>query len=205
MIAKHGGTIVLSGHLKFGSIYVLDMITKRSNIAVSASIWHKRMGHLNMNYLQKLPTMANGIELKQKDGDIKCETCIQSKITRHSFTSKVEKYDTPGTCFSIDLGFISQQAYDDSRCYATYTDNASNLTIIFIMKAKSEQFECFKEVYSYSLAQTGNMMKEIILDNAGENLSNDMIDFCKDKGVQIINTSAYTPEQNGIAERKNRT
>ncbi len=48
-------------------------------------------------------------------------------------------------------------------------------------------------------------MKGVLMDNAGEHLFREMRTFCSEKGVEIITTTAYTPEQNGKAERKNRT
>ncbi|MCI78542.1 copia-type polyprotein, partial [Trifolium medium] len=42
-------------------------------------------------------------------------------------------------------------------------------------------------------------------DRGGEFNSNDFREFCEDNGIKRQLTAAYTPQQNGIAERKNRT
>ena len=48
-------------------------------------------------------------------------------------------------------------------------------------------------------------LKKIICDRGGEFINNSMKQFCQERGIIIQNTMPYTPEQNGIAERKNRT
>ena len=42
-------------------------------------------------------------------------------------------------------------------------------------------------------------------DNGGEFTSNEFHNYCKDKGIKIHFTNAYTPQQNGVTERMNRT
>ncbi|MCO5606603.1 hypothetical protein L7F22_060791 [Adiantum nelumboides] len=42
-------------------------------------------------------------------------------------------------------------------------------------------------------------------DNRGEYVSNAFQKFCKDAGIQQQYTTPYTPQQNGVSERKNRT
>ena len=48
-------------------------------------------------------------------------------------------------------------------------------------------------------------VKQIRTDNGTEFKNHDLESFCDEKGISQNFTSPYTPEQNGVAERKNRT
>ena len=48
-------------------------------------------------------------------------------------------------------------------------------------------------------------VKKLFSDNGGEYIADDFVLFCHRNGIETLHTSAYTPEQNGICERYNRT
>ena len=48
-------------------------------------------------------------------------------------------------------------------------------------------------------------MKALRTDRGGEFCSNKFTKFCEEKGIRRPLTAAYTPQQNGVAEMKNRT
>eukprot|EP00253_Pinus_taeda_P003157 PITA_03157 len=50
-----------------------------------------------------------------------------------------------------------------------------------------------------------DVCRECALDNGGEYVDRDFIDFCAREGIRIEWTASYNPEQNGVAERKNKT
>ena len=53
--------------------------------------------------------------------------------------------------------------------------------------------------------QSGHYVKILRSDRGGEYTSNLFKDFCKEQGIIHQLTASYTPQQNGVAERKNRT
>ena len=53
--------------------------------------------------------------------------------------------------------------------------------------------------------QSGHYIKALRTDRGGEYVSNKFLNFCKEHGIHKQFTTRYTPQQNGIAERKNRT
>ena len=53
--------------------------------------------------------------------------------------------------------------------------------------------------------QSGHYIKTLRTDRGREFASNDFLSFCKTNGIKKQFTTSYTPQQNGIAERKNRT
>lgn len=73
------------------------------------------------------------------------------------------------------------------------------------MKEKSEALNFFKCFKSMVEKETGLSVKCLRTDRGGEFNSNEFKDFCEQNGIKRKLTVAYTPQQNGVAERKNRT
>ena len=53
--------------------------------------------------------------------------------------------------------------------------------------------------------QTDRHIRILRSDNGGEYESNKFDDFCREAGIKKDMTVPYNPQQNGVAERKNRT
>ena len=65
-------------------------------------------------------------------------------------------------------------------------------------------FDYFHQFKALVEKQSGHYIKSLRMDRGGEYISNDLIRFCKDHGIHKKFTTRYTPQQNGIDERKNR-
>jgi transposase InsO family protein len=53
--------------------------------------------------------------------------------------------------------------------------------------------------------QSGNQIQRLRIDNGGEYVNNNFTSYCTTQGIQMQHIVPYTPQQNGVAERKNRT
>ena len=73
------------------------------------------------------------------------------------------------------------------------------------MHKKSEAFHYYKMFANYAQTHTGRKIKVLRSDRGGEYLSDEFQTHLDECGTQHQMTSAYTPEQNGVAERLNRT
>ena len=76
---------------------------------------------------------------------------------------------------------------------------------IYILKTKSEMFGKFKEFKSLIENLSNKKIKTLRSDNGREYTSKKFEYFCKDAGIKRELTNPYNPQQNGVAERKNRT
>lgn len=76
---------------------------------------------------------------------------------------------------------------------------------MYFLKEKSEAFNFFKLFKSKVELEAGKSIKCLRTDRGGEYTSNEFSDYCKEQGIRRQLTTAYTPQQNGIAERKNHT
>ena len=73
------------------------------------------------------------------------------------------------------------------------------------MKQKSEVFEAFKTFKAAVENESGRKIKALRSDRGGEFTSKEFQDFCARSGIRRFLTVPRSPQQNGVAERKNRT
>ena len=92
-----------------------------------------------------------------------------------------------------------------NRYFITFIDDYSRKTWVYFLKQKSKVFGTFKDFKVYVEKQSGLSLKSFRTDRGGEYTSNAFVDFCKHHGIKHQLTANYTPQQNGISERKNRT
>lgn len=102
-------------------------------------------------------------------------------------------------------GPISPTSTSGLRYILSFIDDCSRKAWVFFLKEKSETFHQFKMFKKRVETETGKVMKCLRTDRGGEYLSQEFTDFCNEQGIRRQLTIAYTPQQNGIAKRKNRT
>ena len=102
-------------------------------------------------------------------------------------------------------GPMSSTSLSGFEYYITFIDDYSRKTWIYFLKAKSEVFEKFKEFKALIENLSDKKIKTLRSDNGGEYTSKDFEAFCKDAEIKRELTTPYNPQQNGVAERKNRT
>ncbi|GBM42970.1 Retrovirus-related Pol polyprotein from transposon TNT 1-94 [Araneus ventricosus] len=93
----------------------------------------------------------------------------------------------------------------NARYFITFIDDKTGWTEVRFLKNKSESWEKFKEVKNLLERQSGCKVKFLQSDRGGEYIGEKFDDYLKELGIQRRLTVKNTPEQNGIAERKNRT
>jgi transposase InsO family protein len=84
-------------------------------------------------------------------------------------------------------------------------DDFSRLVTVYFMARKSNAADLLLKCINEYETQTGNRVKTVQADNGGEFTSIYLKNHLQDKGIRLQTTFPYTPEQNGIAERMNRT
>ena len=92
-----------------------------------------------------------------------------------------------------------------SRYFITFTDDYSRYVVAYTMKHKYEAFDKFKEYVAMAETKFERKMKKVRTDNGGEYVSEVFNNYLKECGTQDKRTVPWTPEQNGIAKRMNRT
>ena len=85
----------------------------------------------------------------------------------------------------------------------TFINDFSRYCWVHFMKHKSEVFGLFKVFKALVENQCGRKLKVLRSDNGGEYVKFEFIKYCADAGIQMQHSIPYTPQQNGVAERKN--
>ena len=90
------------------------------------------------------------------------------------------------------------------KYFLIFVDDCTRLTWIYLLKNKSEVFEKFTQFFTMVQTQFQTTVQILRSDNGREFVNKEMTEFFKGKGLVHQTTCPYTPEQNGVAERKNR-
>ena len=102
-------------------------------------------------------------------------------------------------------GPMLTQAKGGYEYFITFTDDYSRYGYMYLMKRKSEDFEKFKEFRVEVENQLGKHIKVIRSDQGGEYLLRDFKNYLTEHGIISQLTAPGTPQQNVVAERRNRT
>ena len=110
-------------------------------------------------------------------------------------------------CWTISdmFGTMDCPSPSNLRYYVSFIDDYSRRTFVYFLKNKSEVFSWFKEFKSLVENQTRRKIKCLRIDNGGEFCNANFEKFCVDHGIKTHKTMPYTPQQNGVAERMNRS
>lgn len=99
-------------------------------------------------------------------------------------------------------GPIKPLAIGAKQYFVTFTDVHSKYTRTYPMARKSDAFELFIEYHTWAEKQLGKSIMTLRSDGGGEYLSDEFTRYLKAHSIHRETTAAYTPQQNGIPERK---
>eukprot|EP00171_Calliarthron_tuberculosum_P022031 IDg22031t1 len=171
--------------------------------------------------------VVRGINISSDDSKYDCIGCIMGKGHRSAIpkvSTRLTK-DLLGLVHSDVIGPIEVDSVGGARYAITFIDDKSNWTVQYTMKRKSESLECFKRYKAYAERHTNQEVRKVSFnefessllggesiklkclrsDNGGEYLSNEFKVFLQSQGIKHELTVPYTPQQNGVSERMNRT
>src|SRR5271154_1053750 len=176
---------------------------------LSYDVWHRHFAHLESWNLQKVQKLVEGMAIDPSSlpkERYDCEACISDSQTRNLSDAPMQRRKEAGDLIHSDIcGWINPIALGASRYFLTFIDDATRMTYLFALKTKTakEVRECFLE-FRNTFEQDGRRVKSIRTDGGGE-YQKQMAEFCREFGIHHEETAPYTPEQNGVAERANRT
>lgn len=189
------------GELKNNN-YILR-IKKEEGAALCVHEWHKRLAHKNLRDIKRMKSNFNIAKCECTDV---CEACLQGKMTRQPFPKTATPVNKSLDCLVSDVcGPFQTQSISKARYFVTYIDVYSGYCEIRFIKKKSEVIEKTKQYIELIKTQTGKKPKVFRSDRAAEYMSTELQKYFEDEGIRYECTAGYTPEQNGVAERRNRT
>ena len=139
------------------------------------------------------------------DDEKKCEICIQAKMIKKHF-SKSDRNSIMLELVHSDVcelnGVLTRGG---KRYFIIFIDDFSRFTYLYLMRNKDESFDMFKRYKIEIEIQKDRKIKILRSDRGGEYFPNDFSTFCEEHGIIHLSSAPYTPQQNGLTERKNKT
>ncbi|GJW27247.1 retrovirus-related pol polyprotein from transposon TNT 1-94 [Tanacetum coccineum] len=176
-------------------VYVLDMSSLTPNRAcffakASESVnwlWHKRLSHLNFKNINKLAKQNRvlGLSSLVYSKDKPCIACEKGNHHGASFKTK-QNFSIMKSLHLLHMDFFGP--------VSPVPINHEKYTLVIV------------DEYSRMVENQNDVkVRQIRTDNRTEFRNHELESFCDEKGICQNFSSPYTPEQNGVAERKNRT
>ncbi|CAL2268329.1 unnamed protein product [Prunus armeniaca] len=171
-------------------------IAYKENVCQSSIIWHRRLGHVNMDSLQLMQKqdMVIGLpEITSKKGV--CEGCVLGKQCREAFPKETTtKASTPLELIHSDVCGPMQTTTKAGNCYfLTFIDDCTRMCWVYFLRHKSDVFHVSKKFKATVELQSGYKVKKLRSDRGGEYTSNEFNRFCDEMGMERQLIMAYSP------------
>ncbi|GJZ48028.1 putative ribonuclease H-like domain-containing protein [Tanacetum coccineum] len=168
-----------------------------------SNLWHRRLGHVNFKTMNKLVrgNLVRGLPSKLFENDHTCVACQKGKQHKASCKTKLV------SSISQALQMLHMYLFGPNKkmyCLVV-TDDFSRFSWVFFLASKDETSGILKTFITGIENQINHKVKIIRCDNETEFKNSEMNQFCKMKGIKREFSVARTPQQNGVAERKNKT
>ncbi|GJT86416.1 putative ribonuclease H-like domain-containing protein [Tanacetum coccineum] len=174
-----------------------------------SKMWHRRLGHVNFKTINKLVkgNLVRGLPSKIFVNDHSCVACQKEKQHKATCKSKpVNFVCQPLQILHMDLfGPTFLKSIMGKMYCLLVTDDYSRFSWVFFLAKKDETCGILKDFITGTENQLDHKVKIIRCDNGTEFKNYEMNQFCGVKGIKREFSNARTPQQNRVAERKNRT
>ncbi|XP_062107930.1 lysine-specific demethylase JMJ26-like isoform X2 [Humulus lupulus] len=165
-------------------------------------IWHYKLGHPSFSYLKRL---FPGLFKKLNPLFFHCDSCLLAKSQRKSY---IQKSYCPSKPFYLFYGYVwgpsKVTTISGKKWFVTFIDDHTRLCWVYLMKEKFEVTKIFTDFYSMIETQFQTKISILRSDNGTEYFNKILGSFLSGKGILYQSSCPDTPEQNGLAERKNK-
>lgn len=225
------GVEIFHGGLSDNNTAFLDVTTERFEAAsatfsaadegvISIDTWHKRFAHRSFHMLEKLrgSNAVEGFKVSpEKPSSHKCVSCIEGKLSRAPHTQLATRATRPLERIFTDVHGPLLRSREGFEYWVTFVDQFSGFAALYCLRKKSDTFAAFKQYKAWAENAMNKRIEEwdgedvrrtlgvLRDDKGGEYSSTEFDNFLRDNGIQRERTIKDTPQQNGIAERLNRT
>ena len=172
-------------------------------------LWHRRLGHVNMRNLKQLLKGEHivGLTGVTFEKDRVCCACIAgNQLGKMHPIKSIISTSRPLELLHLDLfGPSSYESLGGSKFGLVIVDDYSRYTWVFLLKSKDETHKYFIDFAKQAQRTYEAEIKTIRTDNGSEFKNYTMSEFFQDEGIKHEFSAPYTPQQNGVVERKNQT
>src|SRR5712671_518430 len=208
-----GGKTIASG-VRDQKLYWLDAVPianlnlHMGSTPASLHIWHQRMGHISHSALKAHgPKALKGLDI---DGTTvapaTCHGCELGKSTRQPFPRSTKKSSRILEIVHSNLaGPMQSKLIQGSEYTATFIDDYLCHAVVYYLRTKDQFVIVLNKFLAWAETQTSEKMHTLHSDRGGEYIAGYIKDILIQRGIEHHLTMPNSPQQNGKAERFNRT
>jgi transposase InsO family protein len=170
--------------------------------------WHQRFAHQGFDGLQRMSRQGLVRGLPPIDHvEQLCEACIAGKHRRAPFPAAAKfRASRPLELVHGDLcGPISPATPGGKRYFLLLVDDYSRFMWLVLLRTKDEAAAAIRRFKAQAEAESQQPLRVLRTDRGGEFTATDFAEWCADRGVKRHLTAPYSPQQNGVVERRNQT
>jgi transposase InsO family protein len=193
--------------------YILELVIGRPVCLVARSSeaawwWHERFSHISFKSLRSLATkqMVRGLPHLHHIDQV-YDSCLIGKQRRTPFPSQAKRRAE----HALDLvhgdlcGPVSPPTPSGNKYFLLLIDEMSRYMWLHLLSSKDQVVAAIRNFQSAVEVESGRKLKVLRTDRGGEFTSVEFSEHCARRGVQRQLTAPYTPQQNGVVERRNQT
>ena len=204
-ILSKGGMFVGKGYACEGMFKMNVIVISNKNVVSayivesSSFLWHHRLGLVNFRKLYDMVNLELLPYFDKSEG--KCNTCMKTKITRNPFP-KVERNSKLLDLVHSDVcDMHNTSSIGGKKYFITFIDDYSKFCYVYLLHSKDEAMVNFQAYKAETELQCETFIKCLRSDRGGEYYDPKLFETT---GIVHETMAPYTPQQNGVAERKNR-
>ena len=141
---------------------------KRQKVSSNAYLWHLRLGHINLNRIGRL--IKSELPNQLEDNSLpSCESCLEGKMTKRSFTINGFRAKVPLELVHSDLcGPMNVKAQAGYKYFISFIYDYSRYGHVYLMHHKFDSLEKFKEYKAKVENKLEKTIKILRSDRGGE-------------------------------------
>ncbi|RVW93925.1 Retrovirus-related Pol polyprotein from transposon TNT 1-94 [Vitis vinifera] len=223
VVAVVGSGILCDGLYKISlnHEFAQALITLHSNVGSkrglinenSSILWHRRLGHISRERIERLVKEGILQNLDFTDFHV-CVDCIKGKQTKHTKKGATRSNELLEIIHTDICGPLSVPCFTGEKYFITFIDDLSRYGYVYLMHEKSQAIDIFEMFKTEVERQLDKKIKIVRSDRGGEYYGRydesgqnpgPFAKFLEKRGIRAQYTMPGTPQQNGVAERRNRT
>ena len=193
----------------FQSLMITPMNGVLSSLAGQDSydLWHTRFGHLSKNALRQAPLHVTGLPtIPVPVSSPSCKGCAMGKMADRPFLSFDKRAARSLALVHTDLiGPMPVEPCSRAKYVLTFIDDHSGYALVAFIRNKDATAQHFQSMACWAETFTGQSLTSVCSDRGGEFLGKELQMFFLSRGITHQTSVPHTPQQNGCAERFNRT
>ena len=187
-------------------VFTHALLSSMSSKPKSLDLWHRRLLHASIGSVKQTAQMARGMSIN-KDSQSElgtCRTCQVSNSIRNISRTQ-NRRQRVFELVHVDIEKISPIGFNGHAWASLFTDDATRARWTWSFKNKGDAHHSIVHFNKLVQTQWNATVKAYRIDGGKEYGGQKLVQYIKEHGTLAEVTTPYTPEQNGVAERSNRT